>query len=109
MKLLAPHFNSIFGRVTFVSVLLLGLASCTSSRLAESATSPELTLIPPVPSPHLLPDVLRSAKITAHGFGVIRVGMTVQAAVQAAGVPLVTLGGDVPQANQSCSYARVSK
>ena len=106
MKLLAPHFDLIFRKITFASVLLLGLASCTSSRLAESATSPELTLIPPVPSPQLLPDALRSAKITAHGFGAIRVGMTVQAAVQAAGVPLVTLGGDVPQANQSCNYVR---
>jgi hypothetical protein len=107
MKLLAPHFNLIFGRVTLASVLLIGLVSCTSSPLAKSANSPELTLIPPVPSPQLLPDALRSAKITARGFGMIRVGMTVQAAVQAAGVPLVTLGGDVPQANQSCNYVRL--
>ena len=106
MNLLAPQFGFIFGRVTFVSVLLLGLVSCTSSQLPRSSATAELTLVAPVPSPQLLPDTVRYAKITAHGFGVIRVGMTVQAAVQAAGVPLVTLAGEIPEANQICSYVR---
>ena len=106
MNLLAPQFGSSFGRVTFVSVLLLGLVSCTSSPLPRSSATAELTLVAPVPSPQLLPDTVRYAKITAHGFGAVRVGMTVQAAVQAAGVPLVTLAGGIPDANQSCSYVR---
>jgi hypothetical protein len=107
MKLLAPYFGSKFGRATFISVLLLGLVGCTASPLPRSSAAPELTLIPPIPSPQLLPDAVRSAKITARGFGAIRVGMTIQAAVQATGVPFVTLAGGVPEANQSCSYVRL--
>lgn len=102
MKLL----GSYLGRATFTSALLLSTVGCTV-QVGQPAATPIATATlssPTAPSP--TPE-LSSAKLTARGVGLVQIGMTVQEATQATGVPLVTLLGSAPETNQSCSYVRL--
>ncbi|MBD3882034.1 hypothetical protein IFO70_09720 [Phormidium tenue FACHB-886] len=59
------------------------------------------------PSSSLPQDALGASKLTARAFGPVQIGMTVQEATQAAGMPLVTLQGGTPELDQICSYVRL--
>lgn len=93
-----------------------------SSLLLTACQSPQQSIAPSTPtasdtvsntdtvvraSAPTLPTALRSAHLTADGFGAIQIGMTLEAATQAAGTPLVALNGGRPDLQASCSYVKL--
>ncbi|HEY9641963.1 MAG TPA: hypothetical protein V6C57_15860 [Coleofasciculaceae cyanobacterium] len=103
----ASRFNK--SGFLIASMFLLSAAACTSQ--TSNALLPEQSALAPSPNPSAssspFPASLRSATLSPQGFGAIQVGMTVEAAAQAAGMPLIALDGSAPHIHESCSYVKL--